>query len=112
MTPLHETPSARTAPDLRHRPHWVYLLFNGAGEALYIGCTSNPARRYKEHRSARWFAGVDHVKLIGPFVGHLAQMRAQRREAALITEKQPRFNAHHRGRYLPDPPTTRSAVPA
>lgn len=75
--------------DPTQRKHFVYRIYDGNGELLYIGCTNNPERRWVEHRTdnKRMTAIARHFKLAGPYNYHTA--RRLEREA-LLTEN-PRF---------------------
>lgn len=43
-------------------PHWVYRLFDQSGRLLYVGLTTQPARRLARHRSSKaWWADVARV---------------------------------------------------
>lgn len=77
------------------RTHYVYEAYDADGLLLYVGCTSNPTRRYREHMSGSpggrkgWF---------GPFVtrwavsGPYEKATALRIEAERIAERRPVWN--------------------
>jgi predicted GIY-YIG superfamily endonuclease len=37
------------------QPGFVYRYFDASGRLLYVGCTTNMARRAVKHRYERWF---------------------------------------------------------
>lgn len=55
------------APGLRN--HFVYWLYNAAGDCLYVGCTRRPAERWREHRGSnkRMIAQVASKRMAGPY---------------------------------------------
>jgi excinuclease UvrABC nuclease subunit len=81
----------------RHEPHWLYRMFNDAGELLYIGVTVNPKTRMSQWRTrsnanAGWFRSVVRIDW-QQYANWTAVTRAER-EA--IADEQPRFNTLHR----------------
>lgn len=41
---------------------FLYYCRNASGRALYIGVTSDVARRVSQHRDKHWWVGVSHVE--------------------------------------------------
>lgn len=63
------------------RDHFVYRLFDADGRLLYVGCTRNLTRRWKEHRTdkPRMAEATTRCRLQGPYTRAVA--RAIEREA-------------------------------
>lgn len=63
------------ARDSEVRDHFVYRLFDGDGNLLYVGCTKRPARRWQEHRSTRphMTDRVRRVHMFGPTTRRVAR---------------------------------------
>lgn len=81
-------------------PHYVYRCFDADGDLIYIGCTSNVARRIGAHRrgekaASRW---IKHFyfrhEVEGPFPTRAAGLEA---EAAAIQRERPVFNMNSTG---------------
>lgn len=76
------------------RTHWVYEAFDADGISLYVGCTKNFERRYREHMSGNgsgrgWFEHfVTNWTVSGPY----APAVARRIERERIEERQPIYN--------------------
>jgi predicted GIY-YIG superfamily endonuclease len=51
------------------REHLVYRAFDADGNLLYVGCTNNPDRRWREHRAERpqMFEKARSFRLAGPY---------------------------------------------
>jgi len=51
-------------------PHYVYRHYDADGRVLYIGCTSDPDKRFGAQRtaqvSAHWWPLVARTEVIGP----------------------------------------------
>lgn len=74
------------------RPHALYRFFAEDGELLYVGITSNPARRFAQHGAAKeWWEEVAEIKM-DRHSSREAVLAAER--AAIIAEK-PRYNVVH-----------------
>lgn len=83
-----------------NRPHYVYRLFDDAGQVLYIGCTANPKTRIRQHvqglipqghyREIR--ATVGYWEVSDPYPtwadAHVVEIKA-------IAAEVPRFNVVH-----------------
>lgn len=84
-----------------HADHYVYRCYDSDGTLLYIGCTTDVARRIAGHLggkskqvSSRWLAAsIDRYEVDGPFDGRDAGRDAERE--AIRTE-QPLFNLQER----------------
>lgn len=86
---------SRPGTPLDDRPHFVYRCYDAEGQVLYIGMSSCVERRFWAHRTtAPWYPELDHVKMLGPFVGVGARRRAFAAEAAAIKTAKPPFNTH------------------
>ncbi|MGN7133416.1 GIY-YIG nuclease family protein [Rhodococcoides corynebacterioides] len=70
------------------REHYVYRVFDAAGDLLYVGCTKRPEARWKEHRSmSPWWTSRAHTfRQNGPFNYETA--RAIEREALRVERPQ------------------------
>lgn len=44
-------------------PHWVYVLEDAEGFALYVGCTTNFAGRMRSHFTKPWYGAVAATRL-------------------------------------------------
>lgn len=82
-------------------PHYVYRCFDADGRLLYVGCTSNVARRMASHQGASsqpasvWLrACMTRHKVSGPFANWATAREVER---AAITVEQPLFNMQDRG---------------
>jgi predicted GIY-YIG superfamily endonuclease len=71
------------------REHLVYRAFDADGNLLYVGCTNNPDRRWREHRTdSPWMTEKAHTfRLAGPYNYDTA--RQKEREALAI--ESPRY---------------------
>lgn len=67
----------------------VYYVFDDYGLLLYIGCSSDVARRMVQHNSSPWARHRSHLDVSGPF----DRDSALALEAAEIRDKRPFFNA-------------------
>lgn len=74
-------------PDARH---FVYRCFNGHGELLYIGATSNYDERVKEYDRRPEVARIDRVE-------YPTRAEAWAAERAAIKAEQPRWNSQCKG---------------
>lgn len=71
---------------------YVYAHVAQDGSYLYVGQTSWPEKRRKEHtRTAAWWPLVDHVEI----VDDLPYPKARQRERELIEQHEPPFNIVH-----------------
>lgn len=71
-------------------PHYVYRLYDAADQLLYIGCSADPNRRVKAHRSASAFGSlIARVRITGPFPGW---GRAHQVELAAVWDEMPAYN--------------------
>lgn len=44
------------------KPHLVYRFYDRRGRLLYVGCTVDPKRRFRDHRCQRpWWSDVAEV---------------------------------------------------
>lgn len=77
--------------------HLVYLLYEEAGELLYVGITDRgPVRLVEHHRSKPWFPAVVRVE----FERYATRADSERREKFLISSRAPRHNViHNQGRH-------------
>lgn len=97
----------------RHADHFVYRCYDAAGRLLYIGCTSNVARRMSDHRSSpnkasRWLrVSMASFTVEGPFPSRTAGLAA---EASAIQAEQPLFNLQERANERQAARMTRPAV--
>lgn len=79
---------------MTQRTHFVYEAYDAEGVCLYIGCTGNPGRRYREHMAGNgdargWFHPfVARWRVSGPCPKRVAQGI----ERARIREHQPVWN--------------------
>lgn len=75
------------------RTHFIYRAFDEFGQLLYIGCTKDPVKRWKQHRSeggpSTWVQYAKDFKMVGPFL----KAEAFAREDVLIEDEKPAFNA-------------------
>lgn len=80
------------------RTHYVYEAYDADGLALYIGCTGNPAQRYREHMTGNgdargWFERfVTNWRVSGPYPKRVALEIEKRR----IRKQQPIWNGQSR----------------
>lgn len=67
--------------DPSRREHFVYRCFDEHGRLIYVGCTMNPDRRRREHRTDRkeWLPLVRRTRMAGPYT--YATARRLEREA-------------------------------
>lgn len=84
-----------TLEGLRESVHYVYRLYDAAGELLYVGCTYDPRTRRSNHRlTTPWFSEVASFRLtVYPNRAHALEV-----ERAVIAAEQPRHNVRHRYR--------------
>lgn len=70
--------------------NYVYRLYDGAGDAVYIGRSSQPMKRLREHHAtgAEWAPRVVGIDVWGPF--NFADVLRLEREA--ITRERPPGN--------------------
>ena len=67
------------------KPHYVYRIFNRAGDLLYIGCTVNVEKRLKQHRRKEWWPRpFASVMVDGPYPDRNAGRAAE--DVAIETE--------------------------
>ena len=72
-------------------PHHVYGIFDARDRLLYVGCSSNPERREKQLRSAKFRGhGVVRFEIVATF--HRDKAAAFRYESELIREHRPPHN--------------------
>jgi predicted GIY-YIG superfamily endonuclease len=59
------------------RAFFVYRMFDRNGELLYVGCTNNLRRRWKEHRTERpeVVSQAISFKVHGPFTREVARQK-------------------------------------
>src|SRR5690349_19519425 len=80
--------------------HYLYRLYDAGGSLLYIGCSSDVARRLKSHRSTQpWWLEVAAYDSEGPY----RRLDGLRREQSAIFCEHPRYNRQHN----PVPPARR-----
>lgn len=81
----------RTAPGLRN--HFVYYLYDADGAVIYIGCTRNPEKRWREHGYQRpeMVAETVRCRMVGPYDFPTAR-RIEKREQY---KHRPRHDARH-----------------
>lgn len=72
------------------RTHFVYRVFDDRDLLLYVGCTKDLDRRYKQHRynEAPWFPYATRFRLEGPFT----RTTGFERENEVIEFERPYFN--------------------
>lgn len=81
------------------RTHFVYEAYDADGLLLYVGCTSNPAKRYRAHMTG----DPDHRGWFDPFVtdwrlsGPYEKATALRIERERIAECDPIWNGQAAG---------------
>jgi hypothetical protein len=46
-----------------NKKHFVYEFYDAKGDALYVGCTSDPGRRFIQHSSQPWWAKVADMSM-------------------------------------------------
>lgn len=81
--------------------HYVYRCYDADGLLLYVGCTSDVARRMADHkrghggsRASVWLAAcMTRYEVAGPFRGRDAGREAERKA---IGSEQPLFNTQER----------------
>lgn len=80
----------RTCWQKAHRFTWVYIMFNAAGECLYVGMTSGRYERWKAHQrmNPHITEVAVHFRMIGPFTRKVA--RRVEIEQQLL--RRPRYN--------------------
>jgi predicted GIY-YIG superfamily endonuclease len=72
-----------------HTPHYTYIAYSTSGEVLYVGLSSDPLKRLREHRkSSAWFVRCSRVECFR----HPNRPDAARAEWQLIKALKPRFN--------------------
>jgi predicted GIY-YIG superfamily endonuclease len=73
------------------RTHFVYRMYAVDGQLLYVGCTSNPRRRQRQHYHERRpiHQATAHCRLSGPYV----EIVAFAKERAAIAAEHPLGNA-------------------
>jgi predicted GIY-YIG superfamily endonuclease len=65
------------------RQFFVYRAFDAEGRLLYVGCTNDSKRRWREHRlQASWAPFVTSCRMAGPFTREVARrIEAEAQEA-------------------------------
>lgn len=54
--------------DPSRREHFVYRVYDVAGDLLYVGCTARLEERFRTHRGqSDWFPMLARVRLSGPY---------------------------------------------
>lgn len=83
--------------DPARREHFVYRAFDAKGQLLYVGCTMDLDRRYKEHSArkhpSRWWHLAVRFVLSGPYnydTGRRLEREAIRSEAPIWNTDEPR----------------------
>ena len=72
------------------RDYWIYEIADGATrQVLYVGMTSNVARRVASHRRAKWFPSQPTVNVIG---GPYRKLTALYHERKAIRDRKPAHN--------------------
>lgn len=76
------------------RTHFVYMALDADGIALYVGCTGNPPRRYRQHMAGDYNARgwFDHFVTRWHVSGPYTHDVALRIEKERIERYQPIFN--------------------
>lgn len=77
------------------RNHFVYRVFDADGDLLYIGCTKNFERRWREQKVDRpkMTAAATRCKLSGPYTYETARrLEAEAIEAEAIEAENPLHN--------------------
>lgn len=69
-------------------PRFVYRFFADGGECLYVGCTTNFARRLADHLHRDWFPEVARIE-VDRYPDYESGVRA---ESHLIRSLQPTHN--------------------
>jgi len=79
--------------------HFIYRFFDARGALLYVGCTSNVARRFTRHRErSEWFkSAARHTIESGRTFKN-----ARRREREVIYKEKPLYNVQGGGFRCPD----------
>ena len=76
------------------RPHYVYRHYDADGRVLYIGCTSDPDKRFGQRRTAQssadWWPLVARTEVTGP----MSYAEAVYAEAQAIRADRPPHNKH------------------
>ena len=69
------------------RDHFVYRVYDAAGELLYVGCTKRLDKRWTEHRTERpgMVAAMARIQLQGPY----GRDRAREIERQAIRTEEP-----------------------
>lgn len=93
--------AAKRKANLEARPRYVYSMYDGAGELLYIGQAVNVAERIKQHhlslrgptrgtitRPSTWLLDARTLSMTGPY----SRREALDVERDLIERKQPPGN--------------------
>lgn len=74
---------------LKQRPHWVYRVFDAAGDLLYVGLTAKPETRMANHRCrAKWWGLAVRID----WQTYPDRATAEQIEADAIFDERPRFN--------------------
>ena len=76
-----------------NRNHFVYYVYDRAGEVIYIGCTRNLDRRWSDHKYFRqpMQAEAVRVRVSGPY----DYKTARRIEKSEQYRYRPRYDARH-----------------
>lgn len=92
MTTMVTTPRpVRNRAYLDRMPHFVYELYDGAGDPVYVGCTSNLPNRLSTHSGSEMWREVAEVRA----TLYPDRAEAESVEALTIREFQPRWNFQH-----------------
>ena len=73
-------------------PHFLYFLWNAAGELLYVGETDNLARRFAEHQRDKRKISWWHEVARQTFQTYDSRMLAKMAESDAIATMNPRYN--------------------
>ena len=94
QTDRQSRPSAKRQVD-RDAPHWLYRMYNAAGDLLYIGITVNPKQRlalWRSRGSNPWFSAVTSIC----WRQYPDRWKASCAEEDAIKAEHPRHNVLHR----------------
>lgn len=81
--------------------HYLYRCYDADGLLLYIGCTTNPARRLVQHKKSGNITSLRLARFIASYVVdadvYPTRDAGRTAEKAAIRAEQPLLNVQHRG---------------